>query len=134
MGKKSVVLGLSVGLCLVLLVSYSAQAKSSLRVIQIKITSDGRFVPDRILTKQDKEIVFRITAYKSNELTWPPDVLHGFYLMYDNIILVGKTIKAENEEIGKATIEVKWMPRFTGEFTLRCPYHHHKFGTVIVKQ
>ena len=134
MSKKGIVLGLFAGLCLILSVPCFAQAKGSLRVIQVKITSDGRFVPDRILIKQDEEVIFRVTASQSNELTWPPDVLHGFYLMYDNIVLVGKTIKTESKEINKVTIEVKWAPMFAGEFTLRCPYHRHRFGTVIVKQ
>lgn len=62
------------------------------------------------------------------------DILHGFYLMYDQIVLIGKTIKAEGKEMNKATVEIKWVSRFSGEFTLRCPYHKHKFGTVIVKQ
>lgn len=134
MGKKNIVLGLFTSLSLILSVPCFAQAKDFSRVVRIEITSDGRFVPERILVKQDKEIIFRITAHKGNELTWPPDVLRGFYLMYDQIVLIGKTIKIESKEMGKATIEVRWTPRFTGEFTLRCPYHQHKFGTVIVKQ
>lgn len=134
MGKKGVILGLCLSLSLVLSIPCFVQAKGSSRVIKVEITSDGRFVPDRILIKQDEEIIFNVTAHKSDVLTWPPDVLHGFDLMYDNILLVRKSIKKESKEINKATIEVRWMPRFTGEFTLRCPYHQHKFGTVIVKQ
>lgn len=134
MNKKTTVLGLFVGLCLALSALCSAQAEGSSRVIRIEITNDGRFVPDRILIIQDEEIVFRVTVSQSNELTWPSDVLHGFYLMYDNIVLIEKTIKRESGEKNKATIEIKWTPRFTGEFTLRCPYHRHQFGTVTVKQ
>ena len=135
MSKKSIVSISLVGLSLLLLIPYSAQTKDSLRVIRINITDDGRFVPARILVKQDEEVIFRITAHKSNELTWTPEVLHGFYLLYDNILLVGKTIRIESKEkTDKATSEVKWTPRFAGEFTIRCPYHQHKFGTVIVKQ
>lgn len=134
MGKNNIVPELFVGLILVLSMPCFAQAKGSSRVIQVAITSDGRFVPDRILVKQDKKIIFRVTAYRSKELAWPIDVLHGFDLMYDNILLVRKSIKAESSVIDKATIEIKWTFLFTGEFTLRCPYHRHKFGTVIVKQ
>lgn len=134
MNKKGIVSGLFVGLILILSISYPAQANNFPRMIKVEITSDGRFVPNRILIKQDEEIVFRVTASQSNELTWPSDVLHGFYLMYDNNVLVGKTIKIDGKEINKATIDIKWTPRFTGEFTLRCPYHRHKFGTIIVKQ
>lgn len=127
MSKIGLILALLSMLC-------SAQAEGSSRMIRVTITSDGRFVPDRILVKQDKEIIFKVTVSKSNESTWPPDVLHGFYLMYDNIVLVGKTIKTESKEINKATVEIKWTPRFAGEFTVRCPYHQHKFGVIIVKQ
>lgn len=134
MGKRGVVLGLCISLNLILSIPCFAQATRSLRVIQVNITRDGHFVPERILVKQDQKVVFRVTAYKSDELTWPPDVLHGFYLMYDQIVLIGKTIKAEDKEMNKATIEVGWVSRFAGEFTLRCPYHQHKFGTVIVRQ
>lgn len=129
-----VVLGLCISLNPISSIPCFAQATSSPRVIRVNITRDGHFVPERILIKQDQEVVFRVTAYKSDELTWPPDVLHGFYLMYDQIVLIGETIKAEGNEINKATVEVRWTFRFTGEFALRCPYHKHKFGTVVVKQ
>lgn len=134
MSKKDITLGLFVGLSLMWPISYSAQVNDSSRVIQVRITKDGHFIPDKILIKQDEEIVFRVTAIQSNDLTWPSDVLHGFYLMYDNIVLIGKTIKIEDKEINKTTVDIKWTPRFSGEFTLRCPYHRHKFGTIIVKQ
>lgn len=135
MSKKAIVLGLFVGLGLILSIPYSGQAKASSRVIRVEITSDGRFVPDRILVKQDEDLIFRVTAHKSNELTWPMDVLHGFDLMYDNILLVRTPIKVESLAIDKAKIiDVRWTFLFTGEFALRCPYHRHKFGTVIVKQ
>lgn len=138
MSRKVTILGMFIGLAIVLLIPCYGRANvaSTSRVIPIEITSDGRFVPDRVLIKQDEGIIFSVTAHKSNEVTWPLDVLHGFDLMYDNIVLMRKPIKAESKKkVDKATVEVRWMPRFTGEFTLRCPYHHqHKFGTVIVKQ
>lgn len=69
MSKKTVIFGSFVILCLVLLISYFAQARSSSKMIRVDITSDGRFVPDRILVKQDTEVIFRVTASQSNELT-----------------------------------------------------------------
>lgn len=65
MGKKNIVLGLFTSLSLILSVPYFVQAKDFLRVVRIEITSDGRFVPERILVKQDKEIIFRITALRA---------------------------------------------------------------------
>lgn len=61
MGKRSVVLGLCI-LILDLSILYFTQAKSSSRVIQVKITRDGHFVPERILIKQDQGVIFRVTA------------------------------------------------------------------------
>ena len=86
---------------------HSVQANSSPRLIRVKITEDGSFVPNYILLKQEEDIVFRITAYRSNEPTWPPDVLRGFYLMYDNIAIMKETIRADDETTAKKTIEVK---------------------------
>lgn len=134
MNKKIVTLGLFFSWVFVLSLPHSAQTNSPARIIQVNITKDGLFVPNKILVRQNKEIIFRVTAYKSSELTLPPNVLHGFYLMYDNIVLIGKTIKTEGRETKKATTEARWTPLFTGEFTLRCPYHQHKFGVLIVKQ
>ena len=113
---------------------HSVQANSSPRLIRVKITEDGSFVPNYILLKQNEGVVFRVTAHRSDELTWPPGVLHGFYLMYDNIITIKETIRADDQTMTKKTIEVKWRPLFSAKFTLRCPYHKHKTGDVVVRQ
>lgn len=118
----------------VLLTPYSAPAKSAARIIRVEITSGGRFVPEKIFVKQDEPIIFVVTAHKSKDSTWPADVLHGFYLMYDSAILIKETVQVQNPKARKATIRVEWTPRFEAEFTLRCPYHQHSFGRVIVKQ
>ena len=117
-----------------LMFCHSAQANSPAKVVQITITSGGRFVPDKITLRQDEKIIFKVTAHKSQESTWPPDILHGFYLLYDNIAIIKEAIKAEGATVEKATIEIEWLPRFAGVFTVRCPYHNHAFGVVNVKQ
>lgn len=98
------------------------------RVIKITATADGRFEPSSIAIRVGEEVVFEVIAYRdadSRHTTWPPDVLHGFMIRLDQMVLIEQPLKEE----------ITWIPWSTlipSKLTLSCWLHKGMQAIILV--